>query len=83
MDSYYKKSCDKEITMPAVAIAIQTFGDFLGFNPHLQILVSDGCFDKNGMFYLFPNDINAYRLEALFRHNVLKMLKTKGLVTDR
>ena len=22
----------------------QTFGDFLGFNPHCHILVTDGCF---------------------------------------
>lgn len=82
MDSYYKKSCNKEITMPAAAIAIQTFGDFLGFNSHLHILASDGCFDKNGTFYSFPNDINAYGLEPLFRHKVLKMLKTKGLITE-
>jgi Putative transposase. len=27
-----------------VVIAVQTFGDFLGFNPHCHILVTDGCF---------------------------------------
>ncbi|MBU4143111.1 transposase [Patescibacteria group bacterium] len=31
-------------------IAIQTFGDLLGYNPHCQILVRDGCFSGNGMF---------------------------------
>jgi hypothetical protein len=25
-------------------IAVQTFGGFLGFNPHCHILVTDGCF---------------------------------------
>ncbi|MDI9569908.1 MAG: transposase [Pseudomonadota bacterium] len=30
---------------------MQTFGDFLGFNPHCHILVTDGCFyGTRGMF---------------------------------
>jgi hypothetical protein len=32
------------IPFPGAVIAIQTFGDFLGFNPHCHILVTDGCF---------------------------------------
>jgi hypothetical protein len=28
-------------------IGIQTFGDLLGFNPHGQALVPDGCFYGN------------------------------------
>jgi hypothetical protein len=35
---------------PAAVNAIQTFGDFLGFNPHCHMLVADGCFHENGMF---------------------------------
>jgi Putative transposase. len=43
------------IPQPGVVIAIQTFGDFLGFNPHGHILVTDGCFyGKKGMFRLAP-----------------------------
>jgi hypothetical protein len=30
--------------LPGAEIAMQTFGDFLGFNPHCHILVTDGCF---------------------------------------
>jgi hypothetical protein len=30
--------------IPGAIIAVQTFGDFLGFNPHTHILVTDGCF---------------------------------------
>ena len=30
--------------IPGAVIAMQTFGDFLGFNPHCHILVTDGCF---------------------------------------
>ena len=36
---------------PGAVIAVQTFGDFLGFNPHCHILVTDGCFyGDRGMF---------------------------------
>ncbi len=35
-------------------IAIQTLGDFLGFNPHLHVLCSDGCFyGEDGRFGTF------------------------------
>jgi hypothetical protein len=51
----------------------------LGFHPHLHILVSDGCFHKNGMFSVSPA-IDAKALEQIFRHKVLKMLLTKGWI---
>jgi len=40
----------QEDAVPGAVIAIQSFGDFLGFNPHLQVLISDGCFYGNAMF---------------------------------
>jgi len=41
--------------IPGAVIAIQTFGDFLGFNPHCHILVTDGCFyGSRGMFRVDP-----------------------------
>jgi hypothetical protein len=36
--------------VPSAVIAIQSFGDFLGFNPHFHILYTDGYFYGNGMF---------------------------------
>jgi len=80
---YYKNAVNKENVIPAAVASIQTFGDFLGFNPHLHILVSDGCFGECGMFYTSPLNINAEELEPLLRHKVLSMLKRKGLITDR
>jgi hypothetical protein len=59
-------------------IAIQTFGDFLGFNPHLHILISDGCFHENGLFTVSPA-IDTKALENIFRDKVLKMLMAKEL----
>jgi hypothetical protein len=40
--------------IPGSVIAIQMFGDFLGFNSHLHVLISDGCFHENGMLTISP-----------------------------
>ena len=34
---YLKKAAKGKKAVPGAVIAIQTFGDFLGFNPHLDI----------------------------------------------
>ena len=40
-----------------VKIAIQNFGDFLGFSPHTHVLISDGCFYNDGKFKLPQSSI--------------------------
>ena len=71
---------EKEPIAGAV-IAVQTFGDFLGFNPHCHILVTDGCFyGENGMFRVAP-PLELKKLEAIFRHKVFRMLLNKGKIT--
>jgi hypothetical protein len=68
--------------IPGAIIAIQTFGDFLGFNPHCHILLTDGCFYGNrGMFRVAP-PLELKKLEAIFRHKVFKMLLKKGKITE-
>ena len=62
-------------------IAIQSFGDFLGFNPHLYVLISDGCFYGNGMFKVAPS-FDTKDLEKIFRHKVFNMLISKGKITQ-
>jgi hypothetical protein len=79
---YYKNSVSKEGVAPAAISSIQTFGDFLGFNPHLHILCADGCFKDNGIFYAAGTNINTGSLEPLFRHKILSMLKKRALITD-
>jgi hypothetical protein len=72
----------EEDVVPGAVIAIQTFGDFLGFNPHCHVLYTDGgfygkglsaCTAQAGMFrvapWFIPKD-----LEKLFRYKVFKML---------
>jgi len=34
--------------VPGAVIAIQSFSDFMGFNPHLHVLGTDGCFYGGG-----------------------------------
>ena len=71
----------EEEAMPGAVIAVQTFGDFLNFNPHLHIIATDGCFINDG---IFMNGItpNASDLEIPFRREVLDMLKHDGKITD-
>ena len=52
---------------PGAVIAIQTFGDFLGFNPHGHILVTDGCFYGDGGMFRVAPPFELKKLEALFR----------------
>jgi hypothetical protein len=38
-----KEAVPENEPIPGTVIAMQTFGNFLGFNPHRHILVTDGC----------------------------------------
>jgi len=66
--------------VPGAVIAIQSFGDFLGFNLHLHVLGTDGCFYGDGMFIVAPS-FNNKNLENLFRYNVFKMLLSRKKIT--
>lgn len=71
----------EEGAVPGAVIAIQTFGDLLGFNPHCHILATDGCFYGNGMFRVAPS-FEVKDLEEIFQHKLLKMLLSKGKITQ-
>ena len=62
---------------------IQTFGDYLSFNPHVHILAADGCFSGDGFFYVPSTGIDTASIEKLFIHRIFKMLLKKGLITER
>ena len=68
--------------IPGAVIAIQTFGDFLGFNPHCHILVTDGCFCGDGGMFRVAPPLELKKLEAIFRHKVLRMLLAGGKITQ-
>ena len=81
LKTFFKTIIPEEDALPGAVIAIQTFGDFLGFNPHCHVLCTDGGFYGKGMFrvapWLIPKD-----LERLFQYKVFKMLLTRKKITE-
>jgi hypothetical protein len=60
-------------------MAIQTFGEYLNFHPHIHAVVADGLFADSGMFYVLPRG-DIYQLEQIFRNKVIKLLVDEGLL---
>jgi len=79
---FFQETVPEEDAVPEAVIAIQSFGDFLGFNPHVHILCIDGCFYGNGMFRVAPH-FGTEDLEKIFQHKLLKMLLSKGKITQK
>lgn len=80
---YYKSTCRKAEGNPAAVAVIQTFGDYLSFNPHMHILAADGCFGNDVFFYSPAINIETAILEKLFIHRIFKILLAKGLIGQR
>ena len=81
LKEFFKETAPEKNAGPGAVIAIQSFGDFLGFNPHLHILCSDGCFYGEGMFRVAPR-FETKQLESIFWHKIFKMLLSKGKITE-
>ena len=81
MSDYLKESVSVKDAVPVVVVSIQTFGDFINFNPHLHIVATDGCFYNDGEF-MIGNVPNPSGLKEVFQIEVLEMLKKEGLITD-
>lgn len=62
---------------------IQTFGDYLSFNPHIHIMAADGCFSGDSFFYVPSINIDTAAIEKLFIHKIFKMFLSKSLITSR
>jgi hypothetical protein len=78
---FFQDAFYEEGAVPGAVVAIQSFGDFLGFSPHLHILCSDGCFYGEGTFRVAPR-FETKPLEEIFRLRVFKMLLSKGKITE-
>ena len=76
LKEFFQEAVQEEEAVPGAVIAIHSFGDFLGFHPHLHVLCSDGCFYGHGMFRVAH--IETKPPEEIFRHKVFKMLLSKG-----
>ncbi len=73
-----KSAVPDNSAVPVASNAVQTYGDFLNFNPHLHAIVSDGCFLDSGDFHMAPEVM----LEEIFQYDVLKMLTKEGKIAD-
>jgi len=81
LKAFLQEAIPENDPIPGAVIAVQTFGDFLRFNPHCHILVTDGCFCGNkGLFRVAP-PLELKKLEAIFQHKVLRILLNKGNIT--
>jgi Putative transposase len=78
---FLREAVPENDPIPGAVIAMQTFGDFLGFNPHAHILVTDGCFYGNKDMFRVTPPLELKKLEAIFQHKVFKMLLNKGKIT--
>ena len=81
LSDYLIHSVSVGAATPGAVIAVQTFGEFLNFNPHLHIIATDGCFHGDGDFMVGTKP-NASDLEEAFRTEILKMLKKEGKIND-
>jgi len=81
MNAYLRSVASDFDAVPGSSIAVQTYGDFLNFNPHLHAITTDGCFLNDGSFKAAPGFI-LEDLEEIFQYEVLKMLKKEGKIND-
>lgn len=81
LSSFFRISLGKKYGIPGIVVAIQTFGDYVRWHPHLHALVADGLFLESGYFFVMPK-VDLRPLRELFRAHVLTMLKKEGLIDD-
>jgi hypothetical protein len=81
LTAFFKMTLGKKTGIPGVVVAIQSFGDYARFHPHLHALVADGLFLESGYFFVMPK-VDLRPLQELFRAHVFKMLKKEGLIDD-
>jgi hypothetical protein len=66
---------------PGVVAVPQSFGSVLNVHPHCHCLASRGVWDAQGQWLPVPY-IDPIAAERLFRHKIMRLLKSKGLLTD-
>ncbi len=81
LTKFFKITLGNKTGIPGVVVAIQSFGDYSRWHPHLHALVADGLFLESGYFFVMPK-ADLRPLAELFRAHVLKMLKKEGLIDD-
>lgn len=67
--------------VPGMVMVIHTFGDYARWHPHVHVMIADGLFRKNGVFYVMPR-IDLKPLQEIFRARVLAMMRKEGRIDD-
>jgi hypothetical protein len=60
---------------------VQTFGDDLGWHPHVHALVTRGGWDRSAAWVPVPF-VDGEAAALVFRHKVFAFLRREGLLTD-
>ncbi len=66
---------------PGMVSVVQTFGEAARFHPHVHALCSRGGWRADGQWVPVPY-LDLRMAEKLFRHRVIRLLKTRGLLSD-
>ncbi len=66
---------------PGLVVAVQTFGDFLFWHPHVHVIATAGVFEADGTFHLAPTG-GWQQLQELWRHALLGRLRAAGALAD-
>jgi hypothetical protein len=69
MRVFFREAVPQGDAMPGAVMAIQAFGDLLGFNPPCPVLCTDGCFDEKALFRVAPR-FGPEGLKAIFERKV-------------
>jgi hypothetical protein len=75
----FRALTDRSDLTPGMVVCVHTYGNFVNFHPHLHVLATDGGFTAHGLFHVLPK-VSLSHMEQLFRHQVLKMLLSEGLI---
>jgi hypothetical protein len=81
LTTFLQTVLNKKYGILGIALAIQSFGDYSRWHPHLHALVADGLFTESGYFYVMPK-VDLRPLAELFRAAVLKMLQKEGRIDE-
>jgi len=66
---------------PGMVSVVQTFGEAARFHPHVHALCSRGGWNARGHWVPVPY-LDHRMAEELFRHRVLRLLQSEGLLSD-
>jgi hypothetical protein len=66
---------------PGMIAVVQTFGDDLGWHPHVHALVSRGGWDQAGVWTGVPF-VSGEAAALVFRHRVFAFLQAEGLLSE-